>query len=146
MCECVRMCMHACLRMCVYVCVPACMIVCTIRAKRVTTYPSSHTPFHSYLAASPSQSVTVQDLQDSHRLLVQVTRHQDHRCIGLYLAANVLLDRALLSAVRFSGNVHFQPRRFAIFKWYENECVCVCVCVCVCCPLLAPSVCGPQMV
>jgi len=31
----------------------------------------------------------------------------------------------LLTDVR-KGNVHFQPRRFAVLKWY----VCVCVCVC----------------
>ena len=26
---------------------------------------------------------------------------------------------------------HFQPRRFAILKWYDNICMYVCVCVCV---------------
>ena len=47
----------------------------------------------------------------------------------------------LLTDVR-KGNVHFQPRQFAVLKWYVCVCVCVCEkerkrerergCVCVC--------------
>ena len=38
-------------------------------------------------------------------------------------SVHVHVNTGKSSSLHFGGNVHFQPRRFAILKWFEDACV-----------------------